>query len=319
MRAYPEHPAAALLPMLEAEELERLAADIKANGLREPIVLYDGQVLDGRNRLAACKLAGVKPRYRKFDGADPVAYVLSANVHRRQLTIGQRAMIAVAMLPELEARARQRQGARTDLRADSPGGGRARDEAAVLVGVSPRSVSDAKRLAAELPEAAVGVRAGTRSLNDGLAELRDPKQYRRHKELEEHARELSELERRISEGLELARAVSRELYGTMAQLLAYREWQATGHSSFKSFCYARYGEGLFRLLSRLNSWGLGPPIWIAAELGVAPANPRREAENEALAEAFGAPLGFTVPPDLPAAAVKLDAMAALRNGKGGDA
>ena len=62
------HPVAALFPMLAGDELEELAADIKARGLLQPIVLdAEGRILDGRNRLAACKIAGVEPNFiRKF-------------------------------------------------------------------------------------------------------------------------------------------------------------------------------------------------------------------------------------------------------------
>lgn len=84
-----------------------------AEGLHEAIVTadVDGKtvLVDGRNRRAACKLAGVEPTVRELDGEDPTAYVLSANVHRRNLSTGQRAM-AVAML-----RPKTEQGKRTDL------------------------------------------------------------------------------------------------------------------------------------------------------------------------------------------------------------
>lgn len=51
------HPAAAIFPILTGDALAELADDIRANGLRQPIVTFEGQVLDGRNRLAACRLA----------------------------------------------------------------------------------------------------------------------------------------------------------------------------------------------------------------------------------------------------------------------
>lgn len=94
---YPIHPAANLLPLMLDEELQALAADIKRHGQREPIRLLDGQVIDGRHRLEACKIAGVKPVCLELADSsvdDPVEYVLSLNLHRRQLTTGQRAMIA---------------------------------------------------------------------------------------------------------------------------------------------------------------------------------------------------------------------------------
>jgi ParB-like chromosome segregation protein Spo0J len=56
------HPLANLFPPLEEKELDELTADIRANGLRENIVLHEGKILDGRNRYYACLRAGVEPR-----------------------------------------------------------------------------------------------------------------------------------------------------------------------------------------------------------------------------------------------------------------
>lgn len=90
------HPVADLFPMLADDELKELAEDIKQRGLLQPIVVdEDGVVLDGRNRLAACKLAGVQPTFQQYDGGDPDGYALAVNVTRRHLSKGQKAMVAV--------------------------------------------------------------------------------------------------------------------------------------------------------------------------------------------------------------------------------
>jgi len=276
---YPAHPAAALLPLLPDDELARLAEDIRSNGLREPIVLSHGKVLDGRNRLAACALADVKPRFTDYQGSDPIDYVLSANVHRRHLTAGQRAMVAVALLPKLEARARARQGARTDLRADSPEGGRrARDFAARAVGVSPRSVADAKRLTAEAPELAAEVRAGTSSLNAAMGRLPSARLgdlTRAAAALEDAERERAEAEQlteRIRESYDKHRAAMRPINASLGHVLAYRLYEQDGLSSFREAVYAVFGEAsyadLLRLaeLGQLGEDGLGLAPWIAGEL-----------------------------------------------------
>lgn len=90
------HPFAEIFPLLEGDELDSLAADIKTNGLQKVITLYQGKVLDGRNRFLACQKVKVKPRYHKFDGDDEAAlvFVWSANAHRRHMTPQQRAMAA---------------------------------------------------------------------------------------------------------------------------------------------------------------------------------------------------------------------------------
>lgn len=107
--ALPVHYLADLFPMLKAgagshdvdgdPTLTDLAESILANGVRQPLVLWQGQLLDGRNRLAAAKLAGVADvPVTEFEGTDDEAdqFVLDANLDRRNLTPAQRAEIAVS-------------------------------------------------------------------------------------------------------------------------------------------------------------------------------------------------------------------------------
>jgi ParB-like chromosome segregation protein Spo0J len=57
------HPYADAFPMMSDDKLDALADDIKVNGLLHPIIRdKDGRLVDGRNRLAACKRAGIEPR-----------------------------------------------------------------------------------------------------------------------------------------------------------------------------------------------------------------------------------------------------------------
>ncbi|MCL1800462.1 MAG: ParB N-terminal domain-containing protein [Promicromonosporaceae bacterium] len=92
------HPFADRFPMLSEEELQVLAADIAENGLQHPIVVDStGLILDGRNRYQACLIAGVEPEATTTD-ADPAAFVLSANVHRRHIAESLRAAATVLVL-----------------------------------------------------------------------------------------------------------------------------------------------------------------------------------------------------------------------------
>lgn len=84
------HPYADAWPWLGDDEIAELADDIKANGLRNPIVMYGGLILDGRNRASACGRAGVKATFVEFDGTDDeaLAYVQSINGARRHQSKG---------------------------------------------------------------------------------------------------------------------------------------------------------------------------------------------------------------------------------------
>jgi len=87
------HPYAEAWPLLESAELQELAEDIAANGLRAPIVLHDGMILDGRNRYAACNFAQVEVETTDFEGSDDdaLAFVQSINNMRRHQSKGARA------------------------------------------------------------------------------------------------------------------------------------------------------------------------------------------------------------------------------------
>jgi ParB-like chromosome segregation protein Spo0J len=84
--------------MMDETALAELAADIKAESQREPIYLWRDQIIDGRNRYKACKLAGVEPVFKRIDfpggEAEALAFVVSRNIKRRHLTFAQRSIIA---------------------------------------------------------------------------------------------------------------------------------------------------------------------------------------------------------------------------------
>src|ERR1700731_2234226 len=103
------HEAANLFPRLHGADLTALVQDIKANGLQNPIVIFDGKLLDGRNRVLACARAGIKPSFVHKNRVSPLAYVVTENLRRRHLTTDQRAAIAAELVPLFAKEARQRQ------------------------------------------------------------------------------------------------------------------------------------------------------------------------------------------------------------------
>src|SRR5262245_35088990 len=94
------HPLANLFPLMMGNEFAELVADIKANGLREKITLYEGKILDGRNRYRACRETDVKVETDDFEGDETSAraFVISKNFHRRHLTAEQKREVIAKLI-----------------------------------------------------------------------------------------------------------------------------------------------------------------------------------------------------------------------------
>lgn len=174
------HPAAELFPLMTDEELDELAQSIQEHGLREPVVFWNvGELLDGRNRVLACERVGIEPPFIYFDGNDPWVYVADLNIHRRHLTVGQKAAIAAEMAEGMAEEARDNQLAALRQGTESPSAsidarGKSAARAAATVGVSTKSVERAQQLKREDPEAFEEVRRGKRSLNSAVRSLIKP-------------------------------------------------------------------------------------------------------------------------------------------------
>lgn len=182
---YPVHEAAALFPLLPEAELKELAEDIKAKGLIYPIVKCDKLILDGRNRLLACEIAGVGAYFRDYKTYDsthtPTEWVLATNSKRRQLTPNQRATIAAEAVPlikkDVEGERRRkiaeaRRGETVQKVAPSQFDERkTRKKAAKAMGVNHRYVDDAVKLKAEAPEVFERVKAGKITIPAAKKEL----------------------------------------------------------------------------------------------------------------------------------------------------
>ena len=183
--AIPFHPLAAVFPLMEGAEFEALVADIKLHGVIEPITLHDGAVLDGRNRYHAARAAGVeRVPSTKFKGADPLAFVISRNLKRRHLTKSQAAMVALKIETlkhggkRATAATKQDAQVRLDIEPEAPAV--TRDEAAALMGVSPRYVDEAKELTRDAPpELVKAVEDGKVSLRSAVKTTRKKKRQAR--------------------------------------------------------------------------------------------------------------------------------------------
>lgn len=189
----PVHPAAEKFPMMPAEDLAALAADIKENGQRVPIQMIDGAILDGRNRWRACEIADIAPVTQNWAGqGSPAGYVLSINLRRRHLSPEQRAAIAAEFVDMFRQEARLRQaaagehgikgksgtplGAETTPRGGRDESGRAMAQAAKAAGASLDSTKKIAAAAKVDPELQVMAREGQVNITEAtrLAALSKP-------------------------------------------------------------------------------------------------------------------------------------------------
>jgi hypothetical protein len=173
---YEIHPAADLFPKMTGKEFTDLVAIIKNDGINIPILTYQGKIIDGRNRYLACKKAGVEPRFEEWAGEekDVVKTVIRFNLFRRHLSESQRASIAAKIAQTFKEDAAQRRKATQNNDAgkavsanlrEQPKG-KATEQAAAVMNVSPRSVEAASKVQKKgVPELAAKVESGEISVN----------------------------------------------------------------------------------------------------------------------------------------------------------
>jgi hypothetical protein len=197
------HAAAEAFPMMTGDALQAFIEDIRVNGLRRPIEVYNGERwpeckglgLDGRNRLAACRTLGIAPSVEYLDdtrvGASLTAYIASINVARRHLTSSQAAMVAVELKNQFEvenraiclANLKQNQPAgatecqKFDTRQDLENPGktevsRSAQQAADIVGTNRQYVYDAEVIIQESAALAALVRDGRLTIHNARTALK---------------------------------------------------------------------------------------------------------------------------------------------------
>jgi regulator of replication initiation timing len=204
MRAMELHPLCTLFPRMDGADFEALKLDIMGHGLRDPITVHDGMVLDGGNRYLACRELGIEPHTVPFEGEDPealAAYVLSTNLHRRHLKEGQRPAIVSAATNWAKARGQGGDGSNQhgSNPATLPDSSTIADRTA-LSGASERTQRMADKVAKADPELAQQVAHGEVSLPKAVEKVSAPKTDKPHdKQARRATGDAEKLQERIAE------------------------------------------------------------------------------------------------------------------------
>jgi hypothetical protein len=166
---YPDHRYVAMFPLLVLKPFDDLVENMRQFGQLVPCVRYKGEVLDGRNRVRACIHLGIKPDFVEWRPPKPdedvdtqiLEFIVSMNLHRRQLEPGQRALVAADYYEKIKLPKGTRGGAGPSLR-----------RAADLFGLGAGTVLDAVQLKRNgKPEAIAAVAAGELSLTRAFLEM----------------------------------------------------------------------------------------------------------------------------------------------------
>ena len=176
------HEIAEIFPLMSSKEFSELKRDIKENGLLDPVVVYEGQILDGRNRYNACKELKLDYTTREYDGDNPLQYVMSTNLKRRHLTDSQKAIVGIRYKKYYAKY--YHQGTRTDL-INGTSSMSSRDRAGEVVGVSGRYIDIAEEVLKARPEKEKEIMLGDIKLKQVYRDIKLEKQKKEIEQIKE--------------------------------------------------------------------------------------------------------------------------------------
>ena len=84
-----QHPLSAAFPAMQPDEYQALCDSIIEIGVRNPITLFEGMVLDGWHRYKAATECGMACPFVELGDVDPKDFVIAQNKARRHITLAQ--------------------------------------------------------------------------------------------------------------------------------------------------------------------------------------------------------------------------------------
>jgi hypothetical protein len=175
-----------IFPEAKPDDYARLIDDIQTNGYDadQPVIVYQGAILDGWNRNKACVELMIQPSIRVFDGSDIEAIQLVMRTNkRRNLNSGQWATIAVEaedIMGAISEQAKTQQGKRTDLTLDKKlsdvqkpeHADKTATKAAEIFQTNRTYINQATKIKKASPEVFAKVKAGTMTMQDANKAVR---------------------------------------------------------------------------------------------------------------------------------------------------
>jgi ParB-like chromosome segregation protein Spo0J len=174
-----QHPLSAAFPAMFDDDFKALKDSIESIGVQNPIVLFEGMVLDGWHRYrAAQESISQCPAVDLSDDVDPKDFVIAQNERRRHLSASQIAAAVVAVHAWYPSGANK--ATQSDTGKPSFHVGKTNEELADIAGVSIQTIKQAKVVQTQAaPEVQDAVKAGTVSIKDAAAVAKLPTEEQR--------------------------------------------------------------------------------------------------------------------------------------------
>lgn len=171
-----------LIPPLRPDERERLETSIRAEGIRDAIIVWRQErvVLDGHNRIGIARRLNIphheRIQFRDFDTRDDAKrWVLENQLGRRNLSDIDRIAIASKLERLISVQAKSRMLAGRADPTQKSAEGDTRVQAAKLAGVGHQKYTEGKRVLAEgSPELIAAVRSGEVSVHRAAEIIKHP-------------------------------------------------------------------------------------------------------------------------------------------------
>lgn len=170
-----------LIPPLSAEEKAQLEENIKVEGCRDTLITWQGILLDGHNRFEICNRLNIPFRTMEIDLPDRDAaklWIIKNQFGRRNLGAFDRGSLALKMKDIIAAKARENQGARTDIHQNSDKSYQpinTNKELARIAGVSHDTIAKVKTIQREAtPDQIYRLKTGEASVNQVYNEIKAP-------------------------------------------------------------------------------------------------------------------------------------------------
>lgn len=168
-----------LIPPLSTDEYRQLEENLKNEGCRDALVIWDNTIIDGHNRHAICTQYGIPYAIRQMefeDRQEAITWIIKNQFGRRNLPAVDRVRLALKLKDVIAEQARKNFGKRTDLSQEVAKGLEPIDtnrELGKLAGVSHETIRRYELIQKEATdEVKKGVDAGEMSINRGFDEVK---------------------------------------------------------------------------------------------------------------------------------------------------